>query len=369
MKAMKLADVLSVLDDLAPLRYAESWDNVGLLVGDPSAEITRALVTVDYTAAVAEEARAAGAELVVAYHPPMFAAVKRAPNDALWVDAIKRGVALYSPHTALDVAKDGTNDFLADACGIDRNERRAIRAHSGKDAHYKLVTFVPADAVEKVSEAVFAAGAGRIGAYTHCSFRMPGTGTFFGTEGTNPAVGQAGKLETAAEIRLETLVGIGKIDAVVAAMRAAHPYEEPAFDIVRLAPASEGPAIGLGRIGPIAEISRAELFSKLKKSLGVSHLLVAGPTEGSAKRVAVAAGAGGELLEDAVRANADVFVTGEVRHHDALGAARRSVTVVAALHSNSERAAVRDYATRIGERAKGIQVVVSSADADPFVVI
>jgi dinuclear metal center YbgI/SA1388 family protein len=366
---MKLKDIVAVLDDLAPLRYAESWDNVGLLVGDPAADVTRALVTVDYTAAVAEEAREAGAQLVVAYHPPMFAAVKRAPNDALWVDAIKRGIALYSPHTALDVAKDGTNDFLADACGVDAKERRAIRAHAAKDAHYKLVTFVPADAVEKVSEAVFAAGAGRIGAYTHCSFRIPGTGTFFGEEGTNPAVGEKGKLETVEEVRLETLVGIGKIDAVVAAMRAAHPYEEPAFDIVRLAPASDGPAIGLGRIGPIAETPRSELIARMKKALGVAQLLVAGPTDGAARRVAVAAGAGGELLEEAIGAKADVFVTGETRHHDALGAARRGVTVIAALHSNSERAAVRAYAKRIGERLKDVVIATSTADADPFVVV
>jgi dinuclear metal center YbgI/SA1388 family protein len=365
---MKLADIVAVLEDLAPLRYAESWDNVGLLVGDPAAEISRALVTVDYTAAVAEEAKAAGAELVIAYHPPMFAAVKRAPNEALWVDAIKRGVALYSPHTALDVAKDGTNDFLADACGVSATERRAIRAHAMKDAHYKLVTFVPADAVEKVSEAVFAAGGGRIGAYTHCSFRIPGTGTFFGEEGANPAVGSAGKLETVEEVRLETLVGVGKIDAVVAAMRGAHPYEEPAFDIVRLAPPGEGAAVGLGRIGPIAEVSRSELVVRLKEALGVSHVLVAGPTEGTARRVAVAAGAGGELLEEAIRGKADVFVTGEIRHHDALGAARRGVTVIAALHSNSERAAVRAYAKRIAERAKDVTVVAATSDADPFVV-
>jgi len=365
----KLRDITAVLEELAPLRYAESWDNVGLLVGDPSADIARILVTVDYTAAVAEEARAAGAQLVVAYHPPMFAAVKRAPNDALWVDAIRRGVALYSPHTALDVAKDGTNDFLADACGVSPTERRAVRAHAAKDAHYKLITFVPADAVEKVSEAVFAAGAGRIGAYTRCSYRLAGTGTFFGEEGANPAVGEAGKLETVDEIRLETLVPIGKIDAVVAAMRGAHPYEEPAFDIVRLAPASEGPAIGLGRVGPVAETKRADLVASLKKTLGVAHVLVSGPIDKTAKRVAVAAGAGGELLEDAIRAKADVFVTGEIRHHDALGAARRGVTVIAALHSNSERAAVRAYAKRIATRVPDVQVTSSTTDADPFSVV
>src|SRR6185295_13011228 len=166
--AMKLRDIVTALEELAPLRYAESWDNVGLLVGDPSADVKRVLVTVDYTRDVADEAASSKAELVVAYHPPMFAAVKRVPHDALWAEAARRGTALYSPHTALDVAKDGTNDWLADACGVSADERRALRPHAQKDAHYKLVTFVPADAVEKVSAALFDAGAGRIGAYTHC---------------------------------------------------------------------------------------------------------------------------------------------------------------------------------------------------------
>ncbi len=365
----ELRHILRVLDDLAPLRYAESWDNVGLLVGDPSADVKHVLVTVDYTREVAEEARAAGAELVVAYHPPIFAAMKRVPHDALWVDAVRRGVALYSPHTALDVAKGGTNDFLADACGVHAADRRAIRPHPSKDAHTKLVTFVPADAVEKVSEAIFAAGAGRIGAYTQCSFRTAGTGTFFGGEGANPAVGAAGRLETVDEIRLETLVPLGRTDDVVRAMRAAHPYEEPAFDLVRLAPPGEGPAIGLGRVGPIDEAPRRAIVDALKGALGVAHVLVAGPLDGTAKTVAVAAGAGGELMEDAIRAGADVFVTGELRHHDALSAARRGVTVIAALHSNSERAAVRAHAKRIAERlGDGVRVTTSTRDADPFVV-
>jgi dinuclear metal center YbgI/SA1388 family protein len=369
---MKLKDVVSSLEELAPLRYAESWDNVGLLVGDPEADVKRALVTVDYTKDVTEEAIEQGAELVVAYHPPLFAAVKRAPHDALWTDAIRRGVALYSPHTALDVAKDGTNDFLADACGIREEGRRALRAHAAHDAHdahVKLVTFVPPEVVDAVSAALFGAGAGRIGAYSQCSFRSAGTGTFFGGEGASPAVGSAGRLESVDELRLETLVPIGCIGAVVTALRGAHPYEEPAFDIVRLAPAPEGASVGLGRIGEIDRAPRRALVARLKQSLAVSHLLVAGPLDVDATRVAVAAGAGGELLADAVRGKADVFVTGELRHHDALSAARQGVTVIAALHSNSERAAVRAYAARIAARVPGIEVRASSRDADPFAVI
>lgn len=264
---MNLSHVMTVLDELAPLRYAESWDNVGLLVGDPGAAIDRVLVTVDYTADVAAEAVAAGATLVVAYHPPLFAAVKRAPHDAPWVDAVRRGIALYSPHTALDVAREGTNDFLADACGVSASLRSPLRP--------------------------FASKAGR----------------------------------------------------------------------------AEPPGIGLGRVGDVATTTRRDLVERVKAKLGLSYVLVAGPVASEATRVAVAAGAGGELLEDAVRAGANVFVTGEVRHHDALSAARRGVTVVATLHSNSERAAVRAYAGRLAALLPGVDVTTSAADADPFTVL
>ena len=263
---MKLSDVLSILDRVAPLRYAESWDNVGLLVGDPEADIQRVLVTVDYSALVAEEARAHGAELVVAYHPPMFAPVKRVPHEALWADAVRRGIALYSPHTALDVALEGTNDFLADACRIAPAGRRPLRAFAAK----------------------------------------PGT--------------------------------------------------------------SEPEGIGLGRVGDIAPEPLGMLVERLKPALGLDYVLVAGALDKVVSRGAVAAGAGGELLGDALRAGADLFVTGEIRHHDALSALLRGRAVIATLHSNSERAAVKAYAGRLARDLAGVTVLSSERDADPFAV-
>lgn len=263
---MKLSDVMTTLEELAPLRYAESWDNVGLIVGDPDAAIQKVLVTVDYSSAVADEAKARGAELVVAYHPPMFAAVKRVPHAALWADAVRRGIALYSPHTALDVARKGTNDFLASACGVSEVNRRPLR----------------------------------------------------------PFVGKPG--------------------------------------------ATEPEGIGLGRVGDVAPESLAKLVAKLKPALGVAHVMVAGSLDTVVSRVAVAAGAGGELLSDAMRERAELFVTGEIRHHDALNAVRRGVCVIATLHSNSERAAVRAFSERLARRLPDLTVVASEADADPFVV-
>lgn len=264
---MKLTDIVGVLDEIAPQRYAESWDNVGLIVGDPAGEVAKVLVTVDYTSEVAAEAVASGAGLVVAYHPPLFAAVKRVPHDALWADAIRRGIGLYSPHTALDVAREGTNDFLADACGVSRAERRPLR----------------------------------------------------------PFIPKGSRIEPA--------------------------------------------GLGLGRIGAIEPTSRRALVDRIKTELALGYVLVAGPVHGEARSVAVAAGAGGELIEDAIRGAADVFVTGEIRHHDALSAARRGVTVIATLHSNSERAAIRAYASRLATRLPALQVTFSDADRDPFTVV
>jgi dinuclear metal center YbgI/SA1388 family protein len=264
---MKLSDILRTLETLAPLRYAESWDNVGLIVGDPEAEIRRVLVTVDYSAAVAEEARRKEAELVVAYHPPMFAAVKRVPHEALWADAVRRGIALYSPHTALDVALRGTNDFLADACGIVTERRSPLRRFEGR------------------------------------------TG------------------------------------------------------------AVEPEGIGLGRVGDITPVPLGDLVARVKRALVLDHVLVSGSLDATVSRVAVAAGAGGELLGEAARAGANVFVTGEIRHHDALAALARGVFVVAALHSNSERAAVRAYAGRLARELADVEVSTSEHDADPFRVV
>jgi hypothetical protein len=230
----------------------------------------------------------------------------------------------------------------------------------------KLVVFVPAKDADRVSQALFDAGAGRIGAYTHCSFRTAGTGTFFGEEGkTNPTVGEAGRLERADELRVETVVPVSKVEAVIRAMRKAHPYEEPAFDLNQLAAPPEG--LGQGRIGSFERpVERGELFERIKRGLEVGHLLVAGPTDGAVNRAAVCAGACGDLLNDALAQKAELYLTGEMRHHDAIKAARAGTTVVCVLHSNSERAVMKRLKSRLEEKLPGLAVLLSRADGDPF---
>ena len=363
--SVELKQVLDALEQIAPTRYAESWDNVGLLAGDPRQNVNRALLTIDYTQEVAREGEELECDLVVAYHPPIFQAVKQLTAGSLVFEAVRRGVAIYSPHTALDVAEGGTNDVLCDVLGV--NRRWPLKLAEVKATQYKLVTFVPGEALEKVSRALFEAGAGRIGKYSSCSFRSPGTGTFFGEEGTNPAVGQKGKLEEAPEVRLETVVPIAKISEVISALRQSHPYEEPAFDLNQLAAPPEG--IGIGRVGEFDEpVERQELFARIKSGLEINHLLVAGPAQGPVRKIAVCAGACGELLDEAIRNEAGLYLTGELRHHDAIKAANSGLTVVCTLHSNSERAALKRLKQRLEEALPGLACHLSRTDRDPFVV-
>ena len=364
---MLLNDLVCALDDIAPVRNAESWDNVGLLVGDPAQSVSKVMLTIDYTDGVAEEARGAGCDAVVAYHPPIFEALKRVVAGSVVFDALRRGVAIYSPHTALDVVTGGTNDMLADVLALPA-ERSPLRLAQTKTSLLKLVTFVPEKDAARVSEALFAAGAGRIGAYTHCSFVTRGTGTFFGEEGkTNPTVGESGRLEQAEELRVETVVPLSKVEAVIRALRKAHPYEEPAFDLNQLAAPPEG--LGQGRVAVFERpVERGELFERTKRGLGVNHLLVAGPTEGTVRRAAVCAGACGDLLDDAIAQRADLYLTGEMRHHDAIRAAQTGMTVVCVLHSNSERAVMKRLKVRLEERLPGLTYLVSRVDRDPFAV-
>jgi dinuclear metal center YbgI/SA1388 family protein len=367
---MELRHVIDALEEIAPTRYAEAWDNVGLLVGDPRQAVTRAIFCIDYTPAVAGEAAKENCDLVVAYHPVIFNPIKRLVAGGSYVvfDAIRRGVAIYSPHTALDVAEGGTNDMLADAIGISSETRGPLRLIEPKASQYKLVTFVPEKDVERVAQALFAAGAGRIGNYTQCSFRSAGTGTFYGEEGTtNPTVGQSGKLEQAAEVRLETVMPIARLAEVLSALRAAHPYEEPAFDLVQLAAPPE--KLGQGRLGKLpAPKPREQVIDRIKRELGLNQLLIAGPTSGDVTAAACCAGSCGDLLDDALKAKADLYLTGEMRHHDALRAADAGMTVVCTLHSNSERAVLRRLMTRLAAALPALTLTLSQTDRDPFVV-
>ena len=368
---MRVGELVNAMDAVAPPALAEAWDNVGLIVGDPAAEVGGVLLCIDLTEAIVDEARRLGATAVVAYHPPIFKGIRRftsrGETAAIW-QCVRHGIAVHSPHTALDAADGGTCDVLADAMYL--TDRRPLRPRAaGEDSHAKLVAFVPREGVEAVADALAAAGCGAIGDYSRCAFESDGTGTFLPGEGAKPAVGEVGTIERVVEVRLETVVPRGRLPEAVAALRASHPYEEPAFDVLpRLSPA--GVNVGMGRIGQFEDpVPRDVLIGRVRRELGVSHVLAAGPVDGEVTTVACCPGSCGDLLDEAARQGAGFYLTGELRHHDALRAARLGITACCVLHSNSERATLDRLRGRLGAALPGVAVAVSEADCDPFRVL
>ncbi len=362
-----IADVQRVLDEIAPPRYAEHWDNVGLLAGDRAEPCRGALLCIDLSAGVLDEAERRGANLLVAYHPPIFKPLQtvradRPGSESLIWRAIRQGCAIYSPHTALDVAEGGTNDVIAGLCGLLDVQPMTFADVAVPLA--KAIVFVPPGDIDKVAEAMFEAGAGCIGNYHHCSFRIPGEGTFWGGEQTNPTVGQAGRLERTREIRLETICPQSVVPEVAAAIRRSHSYEEPAFEFTNLLPMPA--TTGIGRIGRLPQPTPAgDLAARLAEATGTKIAMLAGDAAARVQRVGVFVGsAGTHALRLPRFGEVELLVTGELKHHDARAYVAAGKTVIALGHWASERPALRHLAERIGEQVPDLPVHVSEADGD-----
>jgi len=370
-----LSTLLDKLELLAPLRYAEAWDNVGLLV-DPRKRgtdltVRRVLLCIDATPAVVEEAIAQRVGCLVAYHPPIFRAQKRFSNDGspLLFAAARHGFAVYSPHTALDAVPQGVNDWLVEGLGEGSTRALVPCALPDQSAQFKLVVFVPRDHVDALRNALSDAGAGRIGAYSHCSFRVAGEGTFFGLEGTAPAVGQAERFERVEEERLEMVCPERALASLADVIARHHPYEEPAWELHPLAPRPRLHT-GSGRLLSLdAEVTLSELVERAKSHLRLPRLRVASCEAHRAgtriNRVAVCAGSGRSVFEQAPEA--DAYLTGELGHHDVLALLARGKSVILAEHSHTERG----YLPRLRERltaltGEGLEIILSENDQEPL---
>lgn len=360
-----VADVVAYLDRFAPPRLAADWDNTGLLLGDTTRPAYRVLTCLTVTPDVVAEAVEQAVQMIVTHHPILFRGAKKLSSltteGRLLGPLMTAGIAVYSPHTSFDNCPGGINDTLATRFGL-----TGVKPLRPKDGvrHCKFAVFVPESDLAKVSDALFATGGGVIGAYEQCSFRTPGTGTFFPRAGANPTVGQVGIREEAPELRLEVLVPEGRIDAAVRAMRAAHSYEEPAFDVYPLRANPDG---GEGRIGTLASpTTLAEFARRVKSACNASVIQTVGDEGKAVNTVAVACGAAGEFLSDAMRAKADVFVTGEVRFHDCLSAEAAGVGLVLPGHYASERPAVEELAARLAREVPGVTAWASVRERDPL---
>jgi dinuclear metal center YbgI/SA1388 family protein len=310
-------------------------------------------------------AAAAGCGLLLTHHPLPFRPVRRLtasdPAGAALLLAAEGGVALYAAHTNLDAAPDGTSAALAEALGL---RGPALLQVSGRDALEKLVTFVPPSHADAVLEALAAAGAGHLGRYSHCSFRAPGTGTFHALPGAKPFVGAVGEMHREPEVRLEVLVPASRRAAAVAALLRAHPYEEVAYDLIRLE--NEGPARGYGMVGDLARSTSLRAFAAaVGRRLEAPAVRFVGAPEGRVCRVAVCGGAGIAFAAAARAAGADAFVTADLRYHEARDLEAAGLALVDPGHQASEAPVVpwAAEALRRAAAAEGLEVTVLVAPA------
>ena len=368
---MKTKELISAFDSFAPPYLANEWDNVGLLVGTPDWSSNKILLTIDLTEAVMQEAISLNTNTIVAYHPPIFNPLKSVTNrsfkERIVLDAILHKIAIYSPHTSLDVARGGVNDWIVEGIGV--GDVRAIKPFGNlpPDEECKLVTFCPEDKVEELRLSLSSVGCGRIGQYEQCSFATTGTGTFIGNEGTNPTHGKAGELQRVIECKFEMVVSKNSLSLAIQALRQFHPYEEPALEVYELCerPRRE---MGVGRrIHLDKPVQLDELSRKLKKHLGIGYVRVA-PAAGKGNRIEVqtvglCAGAGGSVCELAIDDGCEVFITGEMTHHQVIAATARGCTVMLTGHTNSERGYLPKLKEQLETLLPEASITVSKADA------
>ena len=365
---MKIKKVAEQIEKIVPLELAQDWDNVGLLVGDGDGNVKNILLTIDVTKDVVKEAEKLKAELIVSYHPVIWDGLKKVTadgSDSVVYELVRAGISVFSIHTALDVAVGGVNDGLADIVGITDGEAIGDYVESSAGNNYKLVVFVPIERINKVSDAVFAAGAGAIGNYSHCGFMGTGEGSFLPLEGANPAIGKKGYLKKVTEVRFETIVPVEKLEKVAAAMKKAHPYETPAFDCIKLY--GTGSKFGLGRIGELEKPLRiSKIVEKVKKATGAKAFGIVGDDKRLVRKAAVCAGSCGKIINSVIAADCDMYLTGELKHHQALAAQEAGLTCICLSHTVSERFILKKFAKQLKEKLKKITITISRKDADPF---
>ena len=360
---MKLRDLIFALESLAPPALQEGYDNAGLVFGDPETTIDSCLVCLDVTPEVLEEAIAASIPVIISHHPLIFHGIKKLeqgdPVADLLVKAIQHNIALFSVHTNLDNIHSGVNQILSDRLGIEKPE---ILKPAGGNL-IKLAVFCPLAHADKVRSAIFEAGAGVIGNYDCCSFNVQGRGSFRANKNASPYVGEINQIHLEEEVRIETIMPKYLERQVVKAMIAAHPYEEVAYDIYPLL--NSDPGVGAGMVGSLPGAKDELTFmAELKKTLGVPVLRHSALLGSKVSRVAVCGGSGSFLLEDAIRAGADAFITADVKYHQFQLAAGR-ILFIDAGHFETEQFTVELIARYLNDIFSNFAVHISKMAHNP----
>ena len=360
---MALSKVLEAMEELAPAHLALEGDPIGMQTPCDST-IRKILLSLEVDPRVVSEAKRSGANLIICHHPVIYRKLDKITGDdfseRVAIEAIKQEVGIFVAHTNLDCAPEGVNDVLAQRLEL---QNVCTLVPSFEDQHLKVVVFVPEDHVDGVRAAMCKAGAGVIGDYSYCSFQAPGTGTFVPSEDSRPFSGEIGKLNTEPELRLEVLVREAVLSDVLAAMKSAHPYEEIAYDVYKLSNA--GRKHGLGRVGDLPDaVGFKDYVELVKRRLRIQKTRIVGRPRKKIKRVAVCGGSGSRLIQHAMAAGADAFVTGEVGYHEMVSADSMGLCVVEAGHGFSERVVLPVLAENLQRKLPDLRIIFSRTKTD-----
>nr|WP_297785287.1 Nif3-like dinuclear metal center hexameric protein [uncultured Allomuricauda sp.] len=312
---MTVNDIGKVLEELAPLAHAEDFDNVGLLVGDPTMKVEGVLVTLDTLENVVDEAIEKKCNLIVSFHPIIFKGLKKLTGsnyvERVVLKAIANNIAIYSMHTALDNSKMGVNAKICEVLGIKNPEILIPRTHSIK----KLTTYAPNADAEKIKLALFSAGAGEIGKYSNCSYSLQGTGSFKAENGANPTVGKVGEVHFEKETQINVIYSFEREKAILKALFEAHPYEEVAYEVLTLENTNQD--LGMGMVGTLeTQMDEEEFLLLAKERMNATVVRHSALLGNKVKKVAVLGGSGAFAIGAASKAGADIYVTADLKYHD-----------------------------------------------------
>lgn len=361
---LKIKDIISCLEEIAPLRLQESYDNSGLIIGSPEMETKSALVTVDVTEEVVDEAIQNKINLIITHHPIVFSGLKKITGknhvEKVLLKAIKNDIAIYAAHTNIDSVSGGVNTKICEKLNL--QGCKILRPAEG--LLKKLVTFIPEEHAESVREAVFNAGAGNAGNYDYCGYNTTGTGSFRGNENTNPFVGEQHKIHYGKEIRFETIFPVYKQEKILQALYNSHPYEEIAYDIYKLD--NQFDKAGMGMIGHFqTEKTEKEFLQQLKDTFHTGTIRHTRLRNKPVKHIAVCGGAGSSLLNDAILAKADFFVTGDFKYHQFFDAENK-IVIADIGHYESEKFIKELFYELLAKKFPTFAIRLSEVNTNPI---
>lgn len=368
---MLARDIIKNIHSIAPPKLIEkSWDNSGLQIGSLDRDIKRILVALDVSPITVKYSLDNSIDMIISHHPFFFTPIKFILQDSIKgkmiTDLIKNDIIVYSIHTNLDSAENGINEILGKRLELLSTE---VLTRSYSEKLFKVAVFVPISHIESVRDAMANSGGGFIGNYSHCTFNTKGTGTFKPREGTNPYIGEINKLEFVDEVKIETIVEEPHLDNLIESMIKAHPYEEVAYDVYNLY--NEGKEFGYGRVGKLKQVMTLyDMALFVKEVLECDIIKLYGDPKTKIKRVAICGGSGSDFIKDVYYKKADVYITGDIKYHDAQLALEKGVTLIDAGHFYTERIALPYIKEFLEETlSDDVQVISFNEKSIPFMTV